>query len=241
MSIFKSLSVAAALALVTPIIANAATSLLESITFDFGTGPSQVDDVSVVGANVVGTDRVFVEDVNKNANSLRANFDFVSDLSTKTIDRFVITLQIAGVSALTPALDANGRAVSGSDEVGELWWAEIRGATAGTSDSFYKRLPGSVNIISNTFSFTLDATNDGGELGSDRLDGTANTAFATSIAQDRIRLRFREESALADGFELLSATVDVYEVAAPVPVPASGLLLLGAVGGVAAWKRRKSA
>jgi hypothetical protein len=27
--------------------------------------------------------------------------------------------------------------------------------------------------------------------------------------------------------------------AAPVPVPASGLLLLGAVGGVAAWRRKR--
>lgn len=241
---FKTICAAAVFALATPLTATAATSLLESITIDFGTGAGQESRVGVVGANIVGSDRVFVEDANKNADSLRPNFDFVTDLSTKTIDRFVITLQIAGVSDITPELGSDGLPLSGADPVGELWFAEVRGSSGGPTNSFYKRLPGSVAAGAtpgSIFSFELSAANDGGEFGSDRTNGTPNNAFATSVAQDRIRLRFREESALADGFELLSATVDVYEVAAPVPLPASGLLLLGAVGGMAAWKRRKAA
>ena len=55
-----------------------------------------------------------------------------------------------------------------------------------------------------------------------------------------MRLRFREESGLEDIMWINTADLEVFGTAAPIPLPASGLLLLGAVGGVVAMKRRKA-
>ena len=236
MSFYKSLCVATALAVSSPIAAFAST-LLESITVDYTnngtTGGQIINDPSDPQV------AVFVQ-----------NFDFTNGLSSFNIDRFDITLNVIGVGALpadgvtTFGVDGatiGGIAANGSDNTlgTENWFADIAGGAGGANTAFWRRLPADSDPVE-PFTYSLSAANDNSEFGADRVDGINNTAFTRSVNQDQIKIRFREASGgLDDQFELLSITVDVYEIA-PIPLPASGFLLLGAVGGMAAWKRRKA-
>lgn len=244
MSTMKKILSASVLALALPAAASA-SSLLETVTLNLGSG-------------------VAVSDATAAANF---DFNFTNDLSTFDIDRFEITLNVSGIGpALVdgytefPASTIGGLAANGFEEgflasdpttaitdgttpgliETENWFAEFVGGGAGlgSNSAIWARFdPDESPLV--PFGFTLTADNDIDETGSDRTDGIRNRAFSRTVNTNQLRMRFRERSGGEDEFVLLSASVSVFEVA-PVPVPASGLLLLGAVGGVAAWKRRKS-
>lgn len=256
MSIFKSLSVAAALATFAPVAASAATSPLETLTIDYTDGGS-------TGGELINT------------NTFSETFAFTTNFPDYIISSFNIILEVQGVDR-APGADLSGPATSGEGQftvydpnsptsntnIGgaaldgalndgtENWFASIAGQNAsGTivtnaNHAFWKRITPDALRSDDFFTFELSAADDdaNNSTGSsaDRVDGIANTAFQRSVSDNEITLRFRERSGGTDEFTLLSASIEVYGVAAPIPVPASGLLLLGAVGGVAAWKRRKA-
>ena len=241
MSILKALCTVSVLLFSLPTVASA-TTLLHSITLDFGIG--KVDEISVVGNNTVNANSVTVDDFNKGTVDfpglpVRPNFNF-NHIGHQSVSHFIISLEFAGLDNATPALGADGRALSGTDPIGELWWAEVRGSSDGIDRSYFHRLDNTEKDSNGIVSFRLDSTNDGGELGSDRTDGMDNDAFQSSVDEGILRLRLREESAMNDTLELLSASVEIYGAPAPVPIPASSALLFGALGGLAAWKRRRA-
>ncbi len=245
---FKSLCTAAALCVFVPVAATAST-LLETQTVTFsGAGASGGQIISGGGGG-----------------GFFQNFTFTNDLSSLNIDRFVITLNVSGVGPeVEPNVDGDryteytgpgtigGEALDRDAETNsdgvptENWFAEVAGGgkdsdgnNLGSNSAFWARLAPDQSPLE-PFIFELSAANDVGENGSDRTDGIDNRAFINTVWRDTLTLRFRERSGGTDDqFELSSATVEVYE-AAPIPLPASGLLLLGAVGGIAAWGRRKA-
>lgn len=231
MSTMKKLLSASALALALPVAAAASTSLT-TVTFDYGTGPGKDQPF---GDDPVNADDVRVFDTSTATGYAQFSevFDF-GDLMGATVDRIDVTLNYSRVSFAQPTGPA--------DQTGEIWWARVLGVDNGTlDDDYFTELAGTGPSV-NGYTFSLTAADDLTAI-SDRPDSvtTLNSAFATSVAENRVRLRFREETAGDDNFVLLSASVEVFGTPAPVPLPASGLLLLGALGGAAAWKRRKSA
>lgn len=228
MSIFKTLCTAATLALAVPVAGQAAS--LAFISFDYGAGKD-----TPFGDDPVLADSIRVKDTNITTGyaQFAEVFNF-GDLTGSTITSIEVTLNYKRVSVAQP--DPNDPL----DETGEIWWARIQGSDDNTlDDDYFLELPGT-GPNTGTLAFTLDASDDLTSI-SDRPDdiSTTNSAFATSVADNRVVLRFREETAGDDNFELLGATVEVFGTPPAVPLPASGLLLLGAMGGMAAWKRRK--
>lgn len=66
-------------------------------------------------------------------------------------------------------------------------------------------------------------------------------AFAQSVASESFAFWFSEFTPQTDKFKLASAELAVYGTApTTVPLPAGGLMLLGAVGGLTALRRRKA-
>ena len=258
MSLFKSLGAAAVLALAVPFAASAATSLA-TIAYDYGDGsnpnagsdtptgwngdpPSQRDPINA--------DNVRMRDLStrNGYNQFIQVFDLdIPELAGATITSFTITLNYSHVD--TAPVDNGTPGDGGLDDTGELWYARILGDDNSTlNDDFFKVVPGvGTGLASDTgtFSFTLDASNDGSNFGSERADtGTtpvSNSAFQNAVNNESLRLRFREESGGEDIMWLDSAQIEVFGTPQPVPLPASGFLLIGAVGGVIALKRRKTA
>ena len=237
MSTFKSLCMVAALSLCAPVAATAST-VIDTQTVTFSNDVDIVNRRIQAGQVVSAGQRGFDEATNR---EYRADIDFSIDVSTFNIDRFEVILGVRDVGLNPPTgVNADGMPTDGSDDTPgtENWFAEIvGGGSSAANQSFWKHLiPGDT-----TLTFDLNALNDTGETGSDRIDGVANTAFARTVDDNQISIRVKELSGGTDDqFVLTSITVKVYE-AAPIPLPASGLFLLGAVGGLAAWKRRKVA
>ena len=251
MSLFKSFCTAAVLSLALPATAMAATSLA-TISYDYGSAkdkptgwagdpPSQRDPLN--------TDNVRMHDTSTASgyNQFIQIFDLsIPELDGMTITSFEITLQYSQVDSA--AVD-NGVAGDPSDDTGELWYARVLGGPTpdnSLDDDFFKVIPGiddGEGTDTGTFSFVLDEANDGNDSESDRTDAvsTPNTAFQSSIDNGFLRLRFREESGGDDIMWLDSAQLEVFGTPAPIPVPASGLLLIGAVSGMLALRRRNAA
>ena len=266
----RPLVAAATLLLVAPMTVEAAT-LLKSVSFNYGTNTStaalpsdlppglSVSDITAV-THPDGDDPINGRYVRMFDNSTASGyaqfsefFDF-SDLGPAFIDSIRVTIHYAHVDS---APVDNGLPNFPDDDTGENWYVRISGGIGATggdgdlNDDFYKSVPGvGAGLSSDTgvMTFDLSAADDLTAI-SDRPDDSSvpvrNSAFRTSVANQGLRLRFREESGGPDGADIMwldMATVQVYgsfaAAPAPVPLPASGLLLVGAVGSVAAWKRR---
>lgn len=231
MSTLKKILSTATLALALPVAADAA--VLDTITFNYGQAPN----TNPIGNDVVRSDHVEIEDTTPGGlgsafpRSFIQIFDF-SSLAADTITSFELTLEYAEVDlregpGMTP--DNAGR----TDIPAEAWSARILGTdnSSVTDDTFFALS----EVLSSTpisTTFTIDAASD---------LSTGTSGFLESDTTNTMRLRFRELSELDDTFNLHSATLVVMGTPAAVPLPASGMLLLGAVGGAAMIRRRRKA
>ncbi|MFA9229791.1 MAG: VPLPA-CTERM sorting domain-containing protein [Microgenomates group bacterium] len=162
------------------------------------------------GSDFVGPDYVQVSDGSTQRFSDAFNF---SALDYDTISSFNLTLTFrdAGPSVF-PA---------------ELWAVRVQGANpASALDDLFALLTG------NSWTQQITTVNAATDL------FTVN-AFAHTLATETFSFWFSEFTSGRDKFTLASAKLDVYGTA-PVPLPAGGLMLVGALGGLAAVRRRKA-
>lgn len=219
MSVFKPFLAAAAVALALPMAADAA--VLKSAFFDYGNDFAN-GEIKPPSDDPVGPNFVRVRDTP--TSSGYNQFVQVLDLSDVmgTITSIDVEIIYTGIATIDPEVDP---------DPGEKWSARVLGAdNSSILDDEFVELP-QTGPSTGTLSFTIDASTD---------TASSTTAFAGSVASDMFRLRFREESSGADNFRLFSSEITVNGVA-PIPLPASGMLLLGALGGAAALRRRKAA
>lgn len=168
--------------------------------------------IDPAGSDTLGGDFVQVSDTSS------TRFSDVFDLSGlvyDTITSFDLTLTFrdAGPSLIP----------------GELWSVRVQGSNSASSlDDLFAVLIGS-GWSNQTVTLST---------GTDLL--TVN-AFAQSVASESFAFWFSEFTPGTDKFKLASAELDVYGTApTTVPLPAGGLMLLGAFGGLAALRRRKA-
>ena len=139
-------------------------------------------------------------------------FDFSGTIPAgATIDSFELTLNYQGISG------------------SENWFVRVMGSDDSMLDDDI--ITGPLATGSNSTTFTFTAADDGGLV----------DAFSSSVGSELFRLRFREESSGDDNFLLDNVQLVVNGTPAPIPLPASGLLLLGALGGAAMIRRRRKA
>ena len=245
MSFFKTVCVSTALVFVLPLAATATTTSLAQITVDYGTD----NGVFPSGTNPNRPDSVLVEDRKTYTNRTGSPgntyqeftdiFDF-GNLGGATIGSIVVSVEYTSVTFATPGPGTSTQ-FDPTDGTGEVWWMRLIGTdNSSLDDDVFVKLPGTGAASTGTFNYTLDAASEL-ETVSDRNDvtPTLNTAWTRALNDNRIVLRFREPTGGPDKFELLSATVEVFSTPAPIPLPASGVLLFGALGGLGLWKRRK--
>ncbi|SMY09281.1 VPLPA-CTERM sorting domain-containing protein [Flavimaricola marinus] len=110
----------------------------------------------------------------------------------------------------------------------EAWTARIQGSDPGSSsDDFFALLFDPLSPQSITISLSTDV------LGVD--------AFAHTLDTGVFEFWFSEFSTNADAFTLDSATLSISGTLAAVPLPATGALMLLALGGIAATRRKTAA
>ena len=148
----------------------------------------------------------------------------ISALLGNTIDKLALTLTFssAGPSGISFACGIVSLAPS------ECWKVRVQGAnSSAASDDYFATLftPQSPQT------FALTSATDTGAI----------TAFANSLSTGIFAFWFAEETLFADKFNLSSAKLEVFGTPAAVPLPAGGLLLVGALGGLAALRRKRSA
>ena len=92
-----------------------------------------------------------------------------------------------------------------------------------------------------------DRSQIGGRLNSSGLATweqllVVGNVFDQAVSAGKMAFWFADEGGLVNTFKLYSAsvTVDYTPAAAAVPLPAGGVLLVGALGGIAALRRRKA-
>lgn len=208
----RSLICAAALSVALPISANAATLLQE--IHDYGVG--QYDDI---GAGNLGPDRVKITD----GDAFSDTFDFSSLLGTD-ITSFEIVLDTGSFSGAF-----------------ENWEMIVE------TDAGFVDFP-----ASQTFGLTDNVGFDrpaGDTLSTLTIDATTNSslfALLTGSPIGTVSISFQQTLfgipafGTLEKFTLREASL-VVSGAAPVPLPASGLLLLGGIAGFGAMRRRKKA
>ena len=232
MSTLNASIAAAVVAASTTLAAPAAAETLDIITNLYGSNAEHADPI---GDDVVHGDHVRIFDTSTATGYTQfiEIFDFNVPYGS-TIEEFKITLTYSRIAAEEVITNVQG----------ENWYARVLGDQNSTLDEDYFETVMPSGPTTGVMSFSLTAEDDtptGG--GQDRPDGTptTNTAFQTSVDEGRVRLRFREESGGEDNFVLFSTQLEVIGTLAPIPVPASGLLLLGALGGAAALRRQRKA
>ncbi|MBM2575926.1 hypothetical protein JQC91_06390 [Jannaschia sp. Os4] len=201
-----------------PVAAGAAT--LGVFTHDYGNGTSGtagVDDYTPNGSyTTLEADHAFFNN-DSNANNVFAfdSFD-LSSLSGATIESIDFTLEFNGANTAPD---------------GEQWYFDIYGSDPSTyTDNRWQVLPDDGDPI-DVLTFTLDASTDTG--GIDAFSHILNT----------MELAFGFEEATAsnpDWLSVYSASITVYGSPEVVPLPATGVLLLGALAWLG-WRRRDGA
>jgi len=154
-------------------------------------------------------------------NDFSESFDF-SSVAYTAIDRFVLTLDVAG------ARDESGFFLFFGPFF-EDWSIRVQGSdTGGFADDSFSDITGD-----GTVSFTLDAASDGGTV----------DAFANSVATGIYTFWLAEGSADSivnnPSITISSAQLQVFGEVAPVPLPAGLPLLAGALGGLAFLRRKR--
>jgi hypothetical protein len=214
-----------ALALSSAPLAQAAT-LLGSYQHDYGSLPGRIDPT---GNDLLNPASVTVSD--QSTERFADQFDF-SSLVYESITSFVLTLTYAGAG---PSFSYQCLPVIGCALVpNEFWTARVQGTDAAAAeDDYYGALSeGPVQTL------TLTAADDTGGV----------SAFAQALASKSYAFWMSEWSAGADEMTLTSAKLEIFGTPvspppgpSPVPLPASGLLLVGALGGMALLRRRARA
>lgn len=168
--------------------------------------------VDPAGNDYLGTNYVKVSDAS--TSRFADGFDF-SALSGHAIDGLELTLSFAGAG---PSFSPK-----------ELWAVRLQGfaPALSTDDQF-----GFLVDPWSPQTFRADAASDA---------FFSSSAFARSLAAGRLDFWFSEFTHGLDKFKLASARLTVTGLPAAVPLPAGGLLLLGALGGVVALRRRRKA
>ena len=198
--------------------AAAAPVLLDSFTHNYGTGAYDPS-----GSDALSAGHVTVSD--QSAVRFSDSFSLASVLGD-SIDSLALTLTFssAGPSGLSFACGYASLSLSN-----ECWAVRVQGANSSTqSDDYFATLFSALSPQT----FVLSAATD-------TLGGV--NAFATSLSTGTFAFLFSEQTILADKFNLSSAKLEVFGTPAAVPLPAGGLLLIGALGGLAALRRKRRA
>lgn len=213
-------SLGAVLALGVALASPAAAAPLGSFTHNYGTGAYDPS-----GSDALSTGYVTVSD--QSSVRFSDSFNFASLQPGNSIDSLALTLTFSaagpdGISFACGAVSFN---------VSECWQLRAQGANSSTqSDDYFATLFS--NLSPQTF--TLSAATDTGGV----------NAFATSLSTGTFAFWFAEQTGNflhTDKFNLSSAKLEVFGTPAAVPLPAGGLLLLGALGGLAALRRKRAA
>ncbi len=180
-------------------------------THTYGNGPTDTDPG--------GTDPLslnYVTVIDNSAVRFSDSFDF-SSVAYTTISSITLTLDYYRAGpGLIPL---------------ELWNVRILGSNnaSATDDQF--------GLLADLFaptSYVLTAATD---------SFLGRSAFANALSTEALTFWFSEftdQIGGADAFRLRSARIDIVGDLVPVPLPATGLLLIAGLGGLAALRRRRS-
>ncbi|SFJ41069.1 VPLPA-CTERM sorting domain-containing protein [Jannaschia pohangensis] len=193
----------------------ASAAVIGTYEHDYGIG-----QYNPPGADQLGNDFVTIRE-NRPANSRFIDtFDF-SELAGQAIESFTLILDYSGVG---PTLINFGGTLFDL----ERWEVNILGSQ---NNSTLDDLVVGLSDANSPQSITFSAATDVGGV----------NAFATALANLEFSFIFDEVGFFnTDTFRLNSATLIVNGTTAVVPLPAPGLLLLAALGGLGLMRRRKA-
>ena len=193
----------------------AQAAVLDTYTFDYGAAGRDPGTGSGFGSDGIGGDYMLVRDGNAGPEApgrLTDSFSLAA-LAGAVIDSITLTITYARVNQ------------------NEAWYFDIYGSDpSGFFDNRFTILPTAQNTLG-TATLNLDAATDA-------LFGI--DAFAHSLAQQSVSFGFEEQTGGNDNFRLYDAVLTVNGTAA-VPIPAPGVLLIAALGGLGLWRRRQRA
>ena len=195
----------------------AAPVSLGSFTHNYGIGAYDPSGNDVLSAGYVSVS-------DKSTDRFADSFN-ISALLGNTIDKLALTLTFSSAGPSGFSFECNSFNVFAT---AECWKVRVQGAnSSAASDDYFATLftPQSPQT------FALTSATDTGAI----------TAFANSLSTGIFAFWFSEESSDLDAFQLSSAKLEVFGTPAAVPLPAGGVLLLGALGGLAALRRKRSA
>jgi hypothetical protein len=184
---------------------------------DYGSGPGQYDPGT---PDTLGAGFVQIDDnpTGETSGAFVDTFD-LSSLAGAVIETITLSLTYTNINTRT-----NG---AGNLVGSELWYFDIYGSDpTNYVDNTWTSLTSPSNGATSTVSLTISAASDISPI----------DAFATTLSNMALRFGFEEVSGGNDNFRLLEAVVTVNGTAA-VPLPATGLFLILALGALG-WRRR---